>query len=254
MLLIQRWLNRHAIAQPHLPTPRLGHQYAYDEKLNDHPWHDVSQQQASDRIHDGHRNPPRQQRQIRARQGHKAAGSSIAFCIHRSIIRPTAAIPQTLAKDDDPLDVLVLCQEPVSPMTLVYARVIGLMTMIGWRAKGSQAAGGGRGRRSGIQLVSGSWRATDSPIELDSPVLSGLQIAGRQIGRGRRTATAEFADRSSSKRSSGTAINAGDFRSTGGLMLTHKREWTMQGKARWNGGRDAVLWTLCPHGQYRRPG
>jgi inorganic pyrophosphatase len=39
-------------------------------------------------------------------------------------------IPQTLAEDDDPLDVLVLCQEPVSPMTLVYARVIGLMTMI----------------------------------------------------------------------------------------------------------------------------
>src|SRR5207342_1013531 len=39
-------------------------------------------------------------------------------------------IPQTLAEDDDPLDVLVLCQEPVAPLTLVGARVIGLMTMI----------------------------------------------------------------------------------------------------------------------------
>jgi inorganic pyrophosphatase len=39
-------------------------------------------------------------------------------------------IPQTLAEDDDPLDVLVLCQEPVSPLTIVYARAIGLMTMI----------------------------------------------------------------------------------------------------------------------------
>lgn len=39
-------------------------------------------------------------------------------------------IPQTLAEDDDPLDVLVLCQEAVHPMTLVHARVIGLMTMI----------------------------------------------------------------------------------------------------------------------------
>jgi inorganic pyrophosphatase len=39
-------------------------------------------------------------------------------------------IPQTLAEDDDPLDVLVLCQEPVAPLTLVSARTIGLMTMI----------------------------------------------------------------------------------------------------------------------------
>src|SRR3954449_12817557 len=39
-------------------------------------------------------------------------------------------VPQTLAEDDDPLDVLVLCQETVVPLTLVYARAIGLMTMI----------------------------------------------------------------------------------------------------------------------------
>jgi inorganic pyrophosphatase len=39
-------------------------------------------------------------------------------------------IPQTYAEDEDPLDVLVLCQEAVAPMTLVTARAIGLMTMI----------------------------------------------------------------------------------------------------------------------------
>jgi inorganic pyrophosphatase len=39
-------------------------------------------------------------------------------------------IPQTLAEDDDPLDVLVLCQEAVAPLTLVSARAIGLMTMM----------------------------------------------------------------------------------------------------------------------------
>lgn len=39
-------------------------------------------------------------------------------------------VPQTLAEDDDPLDVLVLCQEPVTPLTLMHARTIGLMTMI----------------------------------------------------------------------------------------------------------------------------
>jgi inorganic pyrophosphatase len=39
-------------------------------------------------------------------------------------------LPQTLAEDDDPLDVLVLCQESVAPLTILEARAIGLMTMI----------------------------------------------------------------------------------------------------------------------------
>ena len=39
-------------------------------------------------------------------------------------------IPQTLAEDDDPIDVLVLCQEPVTPLTIIHSRTIGLMTMI----------------------------------------------------------------------------------------------------------------------------
>ena len=38
-------------------------------------------------------------------------------------------IPRTLADDGDPLDVLVLGAEPVYPLTLVTARVIGLMVM-----------------------------------------------------------------------------------------------------------------------------
>jgi inorganic pyrophosphatase len=39
-------------------------------------------------------------------------------------------LPQTLAEDDDPLDVLVLCQESVIPLTVMKARAIGLMTMM----------------------------------------------------------------------------------------------------------------------------
>src|SRR5437899_12616659 len=39
-------------------------------------------------------------------------------------------IPQTLAEDDDPLDVLLLCQEPGPPLALVEARAIGLRTLI----------------------------------------------------------------------------------------------------------------------------
>jgi inorganic pyrophosphatase len=44
-------------------------------------------------------------------------------------------IPQTLSEDHDPLDVLVLCQESVAPLTIVHARAIGVMTMIDSGAK-----------------------------------------------------------------------------------------------------------------------
>jgi inorganic pyrophosphatase len=39
-------------------------------------------------------------------------------------------IPQTLAEDDDPLDVLVYCTEPIPPLTLCDARAVGMMTMV----------------------------------------------------------------------------------------------------------------------------
>ena len=39
-------------------------------------------------------------------------------------------IPQTLAEDDDPLDVLVYCTEEIPPLTLCNARAVGMMTMM----------------------------------------------------------------------------------------------------------------------------
>jgi inorganic pyrophosphatase len=52
--------------------------------------------------------------------------------IHSAVFYPAnyGFIPQTYADDNDPLDVLVLCQEPVQPLSLIQARAIGLMTMI----------------------------------------------------------------------------------------------------------------------------
>ena len=38
-------------------------------------------------------------------------------------------LPKTYCDDDDPLDVLVLCQEPLVPMCLVEVRPIGVITM-----------------------------------------------------------------------------------------------------------------------------
>ena len=52
--------------------------------------------------------------------------------IHSAVFYPAnyGFIPQTYAEDNDPLDVLVLCQEPVQPLALIHARAIGLMTMV----------------------------------------------------------------------------------------------------------------------------
>ena len=53
--------------------------------------------------------------------------------IHSAVFYPAnyyGFIPQTYADVNDPLDVLVLCQEPVQPLALIKARAIGLMTMI----------------------------------------------------------------------------------------------------------------------------
>ncbi|MDR3178708.1 MAG: inorganic diphosphatase [Oscillospiraceae bacterium] len=39
-------------------------------------------------------------------------------------------IPRTLAQDNDPLDVLVLCSQPIIPLTLVRCYPIGMINMI----------------------------------------------------------------------------------------------------------------------------
>ncbi|GIL21747.1 MAG: inorganic pyrophosphatase [Bacteroidota bacterium] len=39
-------------------------------------------------------------------------------------------IPQSLGEDMDPLDIMVICREPIRPLCLVPARVIGVMRMV----------------------------------------------------------------------------------------------------------------------------
>lgn len=52
--------------------------------------------------------------------------------LYSSVIYPAnyGFIPQTLGDDDDPLDVLVIMQEPVAPLSILTARPIGVMEMI----------------------------------------------------------------------------------------------------------------------------
>jgi inorganic pyrophosphatase len=96
-----------------------------------HPWHDVTP---------GHKLPSEFNTVIEI-----PFGSSVKYeldktsglikldrVLYSAVYYPAnyGFIPQTFAEDDDPLDVLVLCQEPVVPLTIIHARAIGLMTMI----------------------------------------------------------------------------------------------------------------------------
>ena len=51
--------------------------------------------------------------------------------LHTSTVYPAnyGFIPRTLGDDGDPLDVLVLCSEPITPMTLVRCYPIGVIKM-----------------------------------------------------------------------------------------------------------------------------
>ena len=92
-------------------------------------------------------------------------------------------IPQTYAEDDDPLDVLVLCQEPLAPLTLVKARAIGLMTMLD---SGKQDHKILAVAVHDPEFNSFRRRPNCRPTADDAPpVLPGLQEARGQVGRGR---------------------------------------------------------------------
>lgn len=96
-----------------------------------HPWHDVSP---------GEQVPRDFQALIEIPLGSnvkyemdKTTGLlKVDRIIHSAVFYPAnyGFIPQTYAEDNDPLDVLVLCQEAVQPLALIRARAIGLMTMI----------------------------------------------------------------------------------------------------------------------------
>src|SRR5258707_12351345 len=60
--------------------------------------------------------------------------------IHSAVFYPAnyGFIPQTYADDNDPLDVLVLGQEPVQPLALIKARAIGLLPIIDSGARAAQ--------------------------------------------------------------------------------------------------------------------
>jgi inorganic pyrophosphatase len=96
-----------------------------------HPWHDVPI---------GEKAPEEVQAVIEIAKGSKvkyeldkALGMlRVDRILYSSVVYPAnyGFIPQTLGDDDDPLDVLILMQEPVDNLSIVRTRPIGMMAML----------------------------------------------------------------------------------------------------------------------------
>ena len=96
-----------------------------------HPWHDVPVGEAA---------PKEFNALIEITKGSKVKYEldketgllMVDRVLYSSVIYPAnyGFIPQTLGDDDDPLDVLVIMQEPVQPLSILRARPIGMMHMV----------------------------------------------------------------------------------------------------------------------------
>lgn len=99
--------------------------------MSNHPWHDVAP---------GPDAPERFTAIIEIPKGGKVKYEldkpsgllRVDRVLYSSVVYPAnyGFIPRSLGDDDDPLDVLVLMQEPVVPLSLLRARPIGLLPMV----------------------------------------------------------------------------------------------------------------------------
>lgn len=98
------------------------------------PWHDVDPQYDGDLSFRGIIEIPKDSKNKYELE--KETGLLVIDRIlYSSVIYPASYgfIPRTYADDGDPLDVLVLAQEPILPLTIVRCRAIGVMPMIDQR-------------------------------------------------------------------------------------------------------------------------
>jgi inorganic pyrophosphatase len=96
-----------------------------------HPWHAVSYGEAAPQIVNGIIEIPQGSRskyEVDKESGLLKLDRVIYSSFHYPI--NYGFIPQTLGQDGDPLDILVLCSQPIQPLCLVQATVIGNMQMI----------------------------------------------------------------------------------------------------------------------------
>lgn len=96
-----------------------------------HAWHDVPiGKEAPETFHAVVEIP--QGGKVKYELDKKSGLMRVDRVLYSSVIYPAnyGFIPQTFGDDDDPLDVLVLMQEAVHPLSILRARPIGLMKML----------------------------------------------------------------------------------------------------------------------------
>lgn len=96
-----------------------------------HPWHGVSYGDGAPRVVNALIEIPQGSR-TKYEIDKESGLLKLDRVIYSSFIYPVnyGFIPQTLGEDQDPLDILVLCSQPIQPLCLVQATVIGNMQMI----------------------------------------------------------------------------------------------------------------------------
>lgn len=96
-----------------------------------HPWHDVSLGQEAPELVPAVIEVPKGSKN-KYELDKESGLIKVDRVLYSSVQYPAnyGFIPQTLCEDNDPLDILVLGQEPVFPLTIMIARPIGVMKMM----------------------------------------------------------------------------------------------------------------------------
>jgi inorganic pyrophosphatase len=96
-----------------------------------HPWHDVEIGKDAPRIVNAIIEVPQDAR-IKYELDKKSGLIRVDRILFSSVHYPAnyGFIPQTYCNDNDPMDILVLGQDPVYPLSIISAKPIGVMKMI----------------------------------------------------------------------------------------------------------------------------
>mmetsp|Transcript_6050 Transcript_6050/g.17310 ORF Transcript_6050/g.17310 Transcript_6050/m.17310 type:complete len:190 (-) Transcript_6050:472-1041(-) len=104
---------------------------AHDRPAAGHPWHDLAIGPDAPDIVNAVIEIPRGSK-VKYELDKDTGMLFIDRILYSSVVYPHnyGFIPKTLCDDNDPIDVLVLMQEPVAPMCFLRAKPIGLMPML----------------------------------------------------------------------------------------------------------------------------
>ncbi|KAI8546099.1 hypothetical protein RHMOL_Rhmol07G0089900 [Rhododendron molle] len=121
-------------APPSRPAPRLNERILSSmsrRSVAAHPWHDLEIGPGAPQIVNVVVEIPRGSK-VKYELDKKTGLIKVDRVLYSSVVYPHnyGFIPRTLCEDNDPMDVLVLMQEPVVPGCFLRARTIGLMPMI----------------------------------------------------------------------------------------------------------------------------